>query len=113
MQGNWLTKTDDQPPVTINVTPVEFGKDAKTWKFQLVFDTHSSSLDDDLLKMVSLWDNQGNSYQPIAWEGSGPGGHHREGALVFAAINPVPTNIELKIKNVGGIPERLFIWNTE
>ena len=109
-KGNWETKTDDQPPITIRVTPVEFDKDMKTWKFQVVFDTHSGSLDDDLLTVASIVDDRGNAYQPTVWEGPGSGGHHREGALTFEAINPVPSYLELKIKDVGGIPERSFRW---
>jgi hypothetical protein len=82
----------------------------KTWKFQVVFDTHSGSLDDDLLTVASIVDDRGNAYQPTVWEGPGSGGHHREGALTFEAINPVPSYLELKIKDVGGIPERSFRW---
>ena len=113
VQDNWDTKIDDQPPVTIKVTPVEFGKDTETWKFQVVFDTHSGSLDQDPTKVMSLTDDNGNTYQPSAWEGAGPGGHHREGVLIFNAINPVPLNVELKIKDVGGIAERSFRWDLE
>ncbi len=111
LQKQWETKTDEQPPVTVTVTPLEFGADAKIWKFALVFDTHSGSLDDDPLVVVSLMDNKGNTYEPTAWEGPGPGGHHREGVLVFYEINPMPAYVALKIKDVGGIPERLFTWN--
>ena len=107
----WETKTDDQPPVTISITPIEFGKDIKTWKFNVAFTTHSGSLDDDPVKIAFLVDDKGNTYQSTMWEGSGPGGHHREGVLVFDAINPTPAYIELKIKNVGGVPERLFKWD--
>ncbi|MDO8474303.1 MAG: hypothetical protein Q7S62_02065 [bacterium] len=110
-QEQWETKTDDQPPVTVTVTPLEFGADAQIWKFALVFDTHSGSLDDDPLAVVSLVDNKDNTYEPTAWEGPGPGGHHREGILFFEAVNPMPSYAELKIKNVGGIPERLFTWS--
>lgn len=66
VQDTWETKTDDRPPVTIKITPVEFGKEAETWKFQVVLDTHSESLDDDLLVVASLTDDRGNIYQPIA-----------------------------------------------
>lgn len=111
--NSWETKTDDQQPVTISVTPVEFGKGVETWKFQVVFDTHSGSLDDDPTQIAVLMDDNGNTYKPIAWEGPGPGGHHREGALVFNPVYPTPAYVELKIKNVGGIPERLFRWNTK
>ncbi len=110
MQGNWETQTDNQSPVVIKITPVELGKDAEVWRFRIVFDTHSGDLDDDLLSMVSLIGDDGSVYKPTAWEGSEPGGHHREGVLVFKAIQPAPVFIELKVTNVGGILERLFKW---
>lgn len=113
VRDNWETKTDDQPPVTIKITPVELGKGTETWKFQIVFDTHSGSLDDDLLAAVSLVDDKGNIYQKISWEGPGPGGHHREGTLAFNPIQPPPKYVELKIKDVGGVLERSFRWNIE
>ena len=109
----WETKTDEQPPVTVKATPTEFGKDARVWKFDIAFDTHSGSLDDDLAAATILTDDKGNAYQPISWEGPGPGGHHREGTLIFNAINPSPPYVELKIRNVGGVPERSFKWNIE
>lgn len=112
-QADRETQADDQPPVAIKVTPVELGKNFQKWRFQLVLDTHAGSLDDDLLQVAALVDNKGNVYQPKAWEGPGPGGHHREGALIFEAINPMPSSVELKIKNVGGVPERSFKWNLE
>ena len=77
--SNWQTQTNDQPPVTVRVTPVELGKDTKTWKFQVVFDTHSGNLDDDLLTVVDLIDDKSNTYRPLAWEGQETGSHHREG----------------------------------
>ena len=96
----WETKTNDQLPVTIKITPVKF-------------DTHSGSLDDDPTQIVVLTDDRGNAYKPIAWEGPGPGGHHREGVLVFNPVYPTPAYVELKIKNVGSIPERVFRWDTK
>lgn len=110
-QKQWETQTDEQPPVTIKITPIEFGGSAEIWRFGVVFDAHSGSLDDDPVEIAVLADDKGKSYRPIAWEGSGPGGHHREGVLAFSAINPAPSSVELKIKNVGGISERSFKWN--
>ncbi len=107
----WEAKTDDRPPVSITVKPTEFGKDAITWKFDVVFDTHSESLDQDPTQVTVLVDDKGNVYQPSAWLGSGPGGHHREGTIVFNPIQPLPTYVELKIKKVGGIAERSFRWD--
>lgn len=112
-QKQWDTKSDDQPPVAIKATPVEFGQDSKQWSFTIVFDTHSGSLDQDPTKVISLADDKGNTYQPIAWEGPGPGGHHREGTLIFNPVQPLPEYVELKIKDVGGIAERSFRWNTK
>ncbi|MFA5821352.1 MAG: hypothetical protein WC873_04650 [Candidatus Gracilibacteria bacterium] len=110
-QGN--TKVDEQPPVTIGVTPVNLGQDAKVWRFAVVFDTHSENLDQDPTKIAVLVDDENNAYLPTAWEGPGPGGHHREGFLIFDSITPTPAYVELKIKDVGGVPERSFRWNLE
>lgn len=107
----WETKNDAEVPVAITITPIEFGRDAKQWRFIVVFDTHSGSLDQDPTKVILLEDDSGNIYQPIAWEGPGPGGHHREGVLLFTAPNPAPPSVALRIKDVGGIPERSFTWS--
>lgn len=109
----WETKTDDRPPVAIKVTPIELGtgKGVQEWKFYIAFDTHSGSLDQDVTQIATLVDGTGNIYEPIGWEGAGPGGHHREGVLVFGPINQFPQSIELKIRDAGGIPERSFKWD--
>ncbi len=112
-QTQWETKSDDQPPVAVTVTPIEFGQDAEQWRFTVVFDTHSGSLDQDPAKVILLSDDKGNVYQPVTWKGPGPGGHHREGILIFAPIQPAPKFIELKIKDVGGVAERSFMWNLD
>lgn len=109
-QTQWETQTDEQPPVTIKITPIELGRDAKTWKFAVVFDAHAGSLDDDPAKVATLVDDKGNVYESFAWEGPGAGGHHREGVLIFNPINPAPAYVELKIEDVGGVPRRLFKW---
>jgi len=112
-QKQWETYTSEQEPVLIKATPTELGKDARQWKFIIAFTAHSGDLNQDPTKVVSLADDKGNIYEPISWEGPGPGGHHREGTLIFNSINPIPKYIELKIKDVGGIAERSFKWNLE
>lgn len=104
------TKSDDQPPIAVRVTPMELGKDAKMWKFEISFDTHAGSLDQDPLKSLILFDDKGNTYSPVSWEGPGAGGHHRQGMLIFNPIRPAPPYVELMVKDVGGIPERAFKW---
>ena len=112
-KGQWETKTDEQSPVVIKITPLEFGKDALIWKFDVAFDTHSGSLDDDVLAVATLVDDNGNIYKPTLWDGPGPGGHHREGILIFNSTQSMSEYIELWIKNVGGINERSFRWELE
>lgn len=106
----WETKINEQAPVTIKVTPLALG-DEEAWRFDITFDTHAGSLEDDPLKVATLYNDRGNSYAPLSWEGAPPGGHHREGTLIFNAIRPAPKFIELKIYNVGGVSERSFTWN--
>lgn len=107
-QKEWETKINEEPPVTIEITPVDLERAASQWKFNVIFTTHSGSLDFDPMKIASMADDKGNIYRPIAWEGPGSGGHHREGILVFDPVNPASKYIELKINNVGDIAERSF-----
>lgn len=105
------TKTDERGQVTVKVTPQALSD--TQWKFYIVFDTHSVDIDHDITQIAELFDSGGNTYKPITWEGSAPGGHHREGMLIFEAISPVPPFVELTIKDIGGVPARSFIWYTQ
>ena len=109
---NWESKNDNQATVSITVTPIDISSQSKEWKFDIVMDTHSVELDQDMTESAVLIDGQDKEYKPIGWEGPS-GGHHREGVLVFDPIEPMPKYIELKIKNIGGVTERLFKWNIE
>lgn len=108
---SWETQIDDQLSVTVKVTPIDLGKESTDWRFGVVLDTHSGSLDTDMIKDVLMIDDTGRSYEPVSWSGPGPGGHHRDGTLTFKAVYPFPKFVELKIKNVGGVSERLFKWS--
>ena len=107
---NWESKIDDQAAVTVTITPTDILSQSKEWKFSIVMDTHSVELDQDLIKSAILIDDMGKEYKPRNWEGP-VGGHHREGVLVFNAIQPMPKSVEIKIKDVGGIQERSFKWD--
>ena len=109
---NWESKTDNQAAVSITVTSIDISSQSKEWKFDIVMDTQSVELDQDMTEFAVLIDDQDKEYKPIGWEGPS-GGHHREGVLVFDPIEPMPKYIELKIKNIGGVTERLFKWNIE
>lgn len=93
--------------VTVTATPQSLG-DGEPWTFQMVFDTHTVDLSQDPAQTSVLIADE-KEYAPLAWEGDPPGGHHREGALKFPAVSPRPKNVELTIKEVGGV-ERSFRW---
>lgn len=112
-QKLWETKSDEQAPVLIKVTPTQLGSGQNPWKFTVTFTTHSGDLDQDPTKVAVLIDDRGNTYRPISWEGPQPGGHHIEGSFLFDTIEPTPKYVELKILDVGGIPERIFKWSLE
>jgi len=96
--------------VTIKAKPVEFAFD-KPVKFKIVLNTHSGSLDFDLTNISLLVDGAGNSYEPLQWEGSPPGGHHRSGTVIFPKLKGNTGLIKLVIKNVSGKPESVFEWS--
>ncbi len=109
LQPNWEAKIDDQASVTITVAPSDISRESKEWKFNVVMDTHSVELSQDMAKIALLMDDKGKEYKPLRWDGSPAGGHHREGMLVFAPIMPYPQHLELIIKNIGNV-ERSFSW---
>jgi hypothetical protein len=102
-------RTSDAGGVRVTVTPETIGGD--TWRFKVVLDTHSKALDSDLVKDVVLIDKGGHRHTPQSWQGSPPGGHHREGILRFAASKALERPFEMRMKGVGGIAERVFRWN--
>jgi len=108
----WETQTDDQAGVTIVVTPLDLAPGSSEWKFDVVINTHSVELDQDMTKIVVLTDDQGEEYAPVRWDGAPPGGHHREGVLTFIPGKPAPRSVTLKIQNVG-VPERNFTWSVQ
>ncbi|MDO8487382.1 MAG: hypothetical protein Q7S45_03755 [Candidatus Curtissbacteria bacterium] len=103
------SQTNSQGTVSIAVTL----KNVSQPVFKIVLDTHSGSLDEDIAASSVLIDDQGNTKQPIAWEGNPAGGHHREGELKFQAITPGSKSITLKIRDIGEVSERSFTWNLE
>ena len=105
----WESKTDDQANVTVTVTPFDLSLTSNEWKFDVVLDTHSLELDQDMTEVAVLVGDDGKEYKPLRWEGAPVGGHHREGILFFTTIAPYPQHLKLNIKDVGGV-QRLFSW---
>ena len=82
-------------------------------RFQIVLDTHSVNLDGyDLKTLASLRDDAGKAYASTGMENKGSG-HHRETTVSFAKVSAEAKRLELVIKDVAGINERVFRWNLE
>lgn len=111
--GTLQTQTNSEGAVIVKVTPENISADKKTWQFQIALDTHSGSLDTDLAKNAELLDEKSNKLLPVSWNGSPLGGHHREGELIFPALQQKPKSVILLIKKVGGIAQRKFTWAIE
>jgi len=105
----WESKIDEQASVTVTVTPSDLGVESKEWRFDVVLSTHSVELDQDMTKVAILTDDSGKEYNPARWEGAEPGGHHREGVLIFSPITLTPKSVELKITGVADTL-RTFNW---
>jgi hypothetical protein len=96
--------------VTVQARPIDIGPGAKSWAFEIVLDTHSQDLADDLTRGAVLIGANGKPQAPVAWEGAAPGGHHRKGLLRFAPISPMPAVLELRIQRPGEPAPRTFRW---
>lgn len=85
--------------------------------FTIVMDTHAVELDGyDLAQLATLRVDGGAALRPVRWDAPA-GGHHREGTLAFPAeqggkpvVSAETRTIELTIRDVAGVPERLLTW---
>ncbi|MDQ9171601.1 hypothetical protein Q8A64_14395 [Oxalobacteraceae bacterium R-40] len=101
-------QSSSESGVTIKATPKNL--QGSIWEFELVLDTHSQDLSDDLVKNVTLLKSDGSQVRPVGWQGDPPGGHHRKGVLRFDAITPVPAILEMRITRPGEAKPRTYRW---
>ncbi len=106
---NLPARTNSEKGVSIDVAPVGFAFD-KPARFSVALNTHSGSLNFDLTENSFLEDDKGNLHKPTGWDGSPPGGHHRSGVLSFPSVGAGAKHIKITIRNVSGVPERVFEW---
>lgn len=93
------SKAVEAGDVTVKFTPERIdGDDAA---FDVAFDTHSVELEVDIAAKAGLVVN-GTAWTDAAWDGAGPGGHHRAGTLRFTAAGVAAGKAELTIT---GLPE--------
>lgn len=76
----------------------------------VVLDTHTVALDDVVFeRAVALRTPGGAEVAPTRVEGVKGGGHHRQAVVVFPAVTEQGT-VRMVVRNVGGIAERVFVW---
>ena len=98
--------------VTVKVTYLN-PKGSNGVRFEVALDTHSVNLESYDLKTISvLRDDAGNTYSPTAVENKGSG-HHRETTVSFAKVAGGTKRVELVIKDIAGVKERIFRWDLE
>ena len=95
--------------IKVTATLQHIPSEAKTLDFEVVLETHTKALNDDLAKS-SVLVADGKQYLPLGWKGAPPGGHHRKGVLRFKAIAPPPASVELQIRLAGDPSPRSFKW---
>ena len=105
-----LTRTNTGGGVTVKVTYLNPQETADA-RFDIALDTHSVNLDAYDLKALSLLrDEVGKDYQPTHVENKGSG-HHRQITLVFPKPSAEAKKLELVIKDMTGVKERIFRWD--
>lgn len=102
IKGSFQALASSENNVEFRVTPLSASE------FEISINTHSVDLGFDLTEISMLYDNIGNTYKPLKWEGSAPGGHHRSGILKFPFVDSNAKSIKLVI-NDGA--RREFSWN--
>ena len=106
-----LTRTNTGGGVTVKVTYLNPQETAADARFDIALDTHSVNLDAYDLKALSLLrDEAGKDYQPTHVENKGSG-HHRQVTLVFPKPSAEGKKLELVIKDIAGVKERVFRWD--
>jgi len=101
-------RTSTLAGVTLKATPRSLT--GAVWEFELMFDTHTQNLGDDVAKSAVLVADGGATHTALEWQGDPPGGHHRKGVLRFNPVSPLPQAIELRIQRSGESAPRSFRW---
>lgn len=103
--------------IQITVRPLNLQSPGETLDFEVALDTHTVDLAFDLAALAVLRNDEGRVLQALSWDG-GRGGHHLRGRLSFPArdaagvplIGERTRYVELILRDVGGVPERIFRW---
>ena len=97
----------------VTVIATLLGEQGEATAIRLALETHSGNLDGYKWETIAtLHDDSGKTYPLQAVENASGGGHHRQAVLRFVKLGPGAKTIELVVKDVGGVKERTFRWNT-
>lgn len=110
VQNTLLLQTATIGNVTYKVTPKNLSRFSTSWDFEIALDTHTGSLDQDLVQQVRLSDNKAREYQATKWEGNPLGGHHREGVLRFQPLGSDVKSVTLKLNPGENMEENSLTW---
>lgn len=95
--------------VVVTVTPLTLAL-GQPATFDISMNSHSVEIVEDMVAATVLRDEAGNQSAAAAWEGAGPGGHHREGVIRFPPLTGEPAEVVLIVKDVAKVPVREFRW---
>lgn len=117
----WLHKLEAQGGASqsvggggVTVTATLLNKSGDDATFQVALDTHSVNLDVyKFEEIVRLRDGKGREIPPTLVKDAQGGGHHRRATVRFTWPEPKPKKLELVVKGVADVPERLFQWTIE
>ncbi|MBI3941781.1 MAG: hypothetical protein HY326_02110 [Chloroflexi bacterium] len=106
---------DESGQVKVQVT---WGGPVDGLVFQIAMDSPSVNLEGyDLRQLAVLRTDNGKEVKPIRWDRS-KSSNHLSGTLLFpsftpdaaAVLAPGTQEVSLVIRNVSGVPERIFRW---
>ncbi len=100
-------QVSDEAGVVVTVTPL-VTEPKQNWEFQITLSTHITDQTTDLLANVVLL-VANKEYKPLAWDGDGPGGHHRTGRLIFTPPQ-LAADFSIKLRLDGENKDRIFSW---
>jgi hypothetical protein len=109
-----LRRINDGGPVEVTVLYVNpLGQEGGAEiSFEVRMNTHSVDLEAyEMEKICFLRVDNGAEQKALGWFKPGGGGHHRSGMLKFAGpISPNAQFLQLIIRGIGGVQERVFEW---
>ncbi len=113
------TRINEERGVTVTATYRGLIEDGKLG-FDVKLDTHSGSLDGYVIERLAyLRNDAGQVAEPVGWHAAEGSSHHRSGLLLFPTIdragNPLISedtrSLELVVKDLAGVPERVLKWD--